>query len=384
MKSRFVSSATKTIVALVLILLFLPSVRAHGQDTFNSREVHPDGSITFRYKDAAATKALLHLDGQERPFDMVKDADGVWTVVTPPVPPQIYGYIFQVDGEYRPDPKNTVVVPNFLYLSNAVTVPGSTPQLWDARDVPHGEVHHHVYTSKVVRGLVDAQSNYYVYTPPNYRPKGGKPYPVLYLFHGFSDMANAWIEVGKANFILDNLIAQGKATPMVVVMPLGYGDMQFVLGPDSWGDHTAVDRNVELFSESLLTEILPQVEAEYHVFRNKNNRAIAGLSMGGLESLSIGLTHTAQFGWVGGFSSSIEQLASDARLTPLSGKTAHLNLLWIACGTEEELLEPNRRFIAWLKTKDVPVTAVETPGIHEWMVWRDDLARFAPLLFQGK
>ncbi len=177
---------------------------------------------------------------------------------------------------------------------------------------------------------------------------------------------------------------------MVVVMPLGYGDLKFVLGDDNWGDKTAVDRNVNLFSQALLTEILPQVESQYHVSRNRNDRAIAGLSMGGLESLTIGLTHTAQFGWIGGFSSAIGQLDKDKDmdrdkdepLATLSGKTARLSLLWIACGTEEGLLEPNRKFIAWLKSRDVPVTAVETPGMHTWMVWRDNLAHFAPLLFQ--
>jgi enterochelin esterase-like enzyme len=384
MESRRLSAGRGIVIAVALMIPLSMSVGARGQENFNSREVHPDGSITFRYKDPTASKALLHLDGEENPFAMEKGADGVWSVVTPPLQPEIYGYIFQVDGDYRLDPTNTVVRPNLLYLGNTVTVPGNSPQLWDVTDVPHGEVHHHFYTSKVVTGLVAGQSDYFVYTPPGYDRKRREPYPVLYLLHGYSDMANTWIEVGKANFILDNLIAQGKVRPLVVVMPLGYGEMKFVLGGDKWDDHTAVERNVNIFSQALLTEMLPQVESEYRVSKKRNDRAIAGLSMGGLESLTIGLTHTGEFGWIGGFSSAIEQLDKDERLTTLSGSTARLNLLWIACGTKEDLLEPNRKFIAWLKSKDVPVTAVETPGMHTWMVWRDNLVHFAPLLFQKK
>jgi enterochelin esterase family protein len=251
--------------------------------------------------------------------------------------------------------------------------------------VPHGIVHHHFYTSKVVLGLPDGQSDYFVYTPPGYNPKKGKPYPVLYLLHGWSDLANGWTEVGEANFILDNLIAEGKAKPMLVVMPSGYGDMKFVTNGDAvWNDEAAIDHNVSLFDQALLTEILPRVESEYRASKNRNDRAITGLSMGGLESLMIGLSHPQQFGWVGGFSSAGMNNRERDKLASLSGNSTDLHLLWIACGTEDDLITPNRNFIAWLKSKDVPVTPIETPGMHNWMVWRDNLAHFAPLLFQGK
>jgi enterochelin esterase-like enzyme len=384
MKPRYALPATNTILSLALIMPLLISVLAHGQasPSFKSNEVHADGSITFRYKDPAAGKVLLSLEGAGKPLAMQKDSDGVWSVVTPPLPPEIYGYGFEVDGRPQIDPKNPVTKPNLIYVGNLVTVPGRSPQLWDAREVPHGVVHHHFYTSKVVSGLVDGQSEYYVYTPPSYDPKRAKPYPVLYLLHGWSDMASGWTAVGQANFIFDNLIAEGKVKPMLVVMPLGYGDMKFVTsGGGVWDDDAAVDHNVALFSRALLTEILPQVESGYHVSNDRNDRAITGLSMGGLESLTIGLTHPGQFGWVGGFSSAMGHGEKDA-LAALSGKTAGLHLLWIACGTQDDLITPNRKFIAWLKSQDVPVTGIETPGMHTWMVWRDNLAHFAPLLFQ--
>jgi enterochelin esterase-like enzyme len=370
--------------ALIVPVLLSVMTRAQATASFKSNEVHPDGSITFRYQDPAAGKVLLNLESESNLLPMDKDSDGVWSVVTPPLPPEIYGYVFKVDGRSQIDPKNPGIIPNLVSVGNLVTVPGSVPQLWEARDVPHGEVHHHVYASKVVSGLVDGQSEYYVYTPPGYDPKKGNRYPVLYLLHGWSDMANGWTAVGQANFVFDNLIAEGKVKPMIVVMPLGYGDMKFVTsGMSMWRDDAAIDRNLSLFRQALLTEVLPRVESEYQVSKKSDDRAIAGLSMGGLESLTIGLTHPEQFGWVGGFSSALGH-HDEERLATLSRKSANPHLLWIACGTEDNLITPNRNFIAWLKSKDVPVTVVETPGMHTWMVWRDNLAQFAPLLFQGK
>jgi len=387
MDPRHASRIQTGLVALALIIPLGMSLRALGQPTasFQSHEVHPDGSITFRYLDAAAGKVLLHLEGAGEPLPMEKDRNGVWSVVTPPLPPEIYGYVFKVDGRSRSDPKNPATIPNLISVGNLVTVPGGVPQLWEARDVPHGVVHRHFYTSKVVIGLVDGQSEYYVYTPPSYDPKKGKRYPVLYLLHGWSDMANGWTAVGQANFIFDNQIAAGKVKPMLVVMPLGYGDMKFVTSGDGvWDDDATIDHNVSLFSQALLTEVLPQVESEYHVSKKRDDRAITGLSMGGLESLTVGLTHPELFGWVGGFSSAVVGHREDEKLAALNGRTVALHLLWIACGTEDHLITPNRQFIAWLKSKDVPVTAVETPGGHVWMVWRENLAHFAPLLFQKK
>ena len=385
MEPRHALCVSKGVLALVLIVPVFLTTFARAQETtpFKSHEVHPDGSVTFRYADSAAGKVLLNLEGTAKPLVMEKGNDSVWSVVTAPLAPEIYGYSFEVDGQPQIDPKNPDVKPNLLFVGNAVSVPGSTPQLWEARDVPHGVVHHHFYTSKVVQGLERGQSEYYVYTPPAYEPRKGKPYPVLYLLHGWSDMANGWLAVGEANYILDNLIAEHRIKPMLVVMPLGYGDMKFANGShEVWDNDAVVRHNVDLFSQALLTEVLPRMESEYHVSKKSDDRAITGLSMGGLESLTIGLTHPQLFGWVGGFSSALGH-KEEEQLATVGAKT-NLHLLWIACGTEDELITPNRKFVAWLKSKDVPLTAVETPGMHTWMVWRDNLIHFAPLLFQGK
>jgi enterochelin esterase-like enzyme len=357
---------------------------AQAVKPFSSTEVHPDRTVTFAYKDAAATTVELVVGGLPKKLPMKKDEAGVWTVTTPSLPPEIYGYHFEANGDLRLDPANPDTTINLVDVANELTVPGDSPQLWEVTNVPHGVLHHYNYTTNSVLGLPQNQSRYYVYTPPGYDPKASQLYPVLYLLHGWSDSDSGWTAVGRADLILDNLLAQGKIKPMVVVMPLGYGDMSFIHQFHVWEDPAAIDRNTDLFAKALLTEVLPRVEAEYHVSKDRNDRAIAGLSMGGLESLEIGLSHTDKFAWVGGFSSAVHNLNYETKLVSLNPKAADLRLLWVACGTEDSLIEPNRRFVEFLKSKNMPVKQIEIPGYHTWMVWRDNLSQFAPLLFQPK
>jgi enterochelin esterase-like enzyme len=379
--------APRAAVSKLILILALSaplSLPAQEPTRLRSTEVHADHTVTFSYKDAAATKVTLALDGVAKPIPMEKDVSGVWTVITQPLTPEIYGYHFEADGDKRFDPNNPHFTLNLVNASNLITVPGDTPQPWEDTNVPHGTLHHHIYNTSTVLGLPDNQSAYFVYTPPGYDEKAKKPYPVLYLLHGWSDSDAGWSAVGRANLIFDNLLAQGKIKPMVVVMPLGYGDISFIHTHDVWEDPTAIDHNTDLFSKALLTEVLPRVESEYRVSKDRNDRAIAGLSMGGLESLQIGLTHTGLFAWIGGFSSAVHQLDFEKALSPLDPKSANLHLLWIACGTDDSLIKPNRKLVDFLKTRDMPVTQIETPGLHTWMVWRDNLIHFTPLLFQQK
>jgi enterochelin esterase-like enzyme len=371
---------------LAILVAFCAARFVVGQtpENFRSTVVHADHSVTFSYKDAAAAKVTLALEGVAKPMPMVKDEAGVWRLTTQPLVPEIYGYHFEADGDTRLDPGNPHMTVNLINVSNMLFVPGDSPQPWEPTDVPHGTLDHYIYTSATVLGLPAHQSAYVVYTPPGYDAKAEKPYPVLYLLHGWSDSELGWTAVGRANLILDNLLAEGKIKPMVVVMPLGYGDISFIRDHNVWDDPATIDHNTNLFGQALLTEVLPRVEAEYRVSKDRNDRAIAGLSMGGLESLEVGLTHTDQFAWIGGFSSAVHNLGYTTQLASLDPKAANLRLLWIACGTEDHLIEPNRKFIAFLKTKDMPVTQIETPGLHSWLVWRDNLIHFAPLLFQGK
>lgn len=361
-------------------LLTLPAVAAAQQPSLRSHEVNADQSVTFRYYAPSARTVTIGLDYDHHQIPLAKGADGVWTFTSPPLQPAQHMYGLEVDGTPILDPLNPSVDPNFTFLTNEVTVPGP-PQLWDVADVPHGVVHHHGYKSRVIEGLPDGVEDFYVYTPPGYDASALRAYPTLYLLHGWSSMADSWTHDGKANLILDNLIAQKRAVPMVVVMPLGYGYLGFVTGGfGQWSDGTNVARNLGLFSEALLSEIVPQVEAGYRVTKNREGRAIAGLSMGGGESLVIGLNHTDTFGWIGGFSSAVLYEHFDGVFPGLAAMTPP-RLLWVACGTEDDLIKDNRRFVAWLRTKALQPTVIETPGIHNWPVWRDNLIHFAPLLF---
>jgi enterochelin esterase family protein len=375
-----------TSAAFIVFAFAAPAVSPAQAPPINyqSTEIHPDRTITFRYKDPGATKVMLNIRDLPKPMAMDKGADGVWTVTTQPLPPAIYNYLFLSDGESRLDPANPHVAIKWQNVTNLLTVPGDGPQLWDAADVPHGELHHHFYTSKVVLNLPGNESNYYVYTPPGYDPKAKVPYPVLYLLHGFNEGAYSWTDVGKANNILDNLLAQGKIKPMVVVMPLGYGDLNYVRTAESRRDPALAADHFKRFQQALLTEVLPQVEATYHVARDRDHRAIAGLSMGGQESLTIGLTNTDKFAYVIGLSSAAQGLPTNPAFANLNPKDANLLLLWVSCGTEDSLSEPNHKLVDWLKSKGMTVDYVQTPGEHSWIVWQDNLIHFAPLLFQPK
>jgi enterochelin esterase-like enzyme len=248
-------------------------------------------------------------------------------------------------------------------------------------DVPHGVIDHIFYHSAVVGDNRD----YFVYTPPGYDSRGTKRYPVLYLLHGYSDEANAWTAVGRANLILDNLIEQGKARPMIIVMPLGYGAPQIVArnGP-GFHNPSLVQENLVKFREALLTEVIPQVERDYLTLTDRNDQAIAGLSMGGGESLYVGLNNLDRFAWIGAFSAGLGEQSFAGDFPKLSSDAnSQLRLLWIACGKQDQLVGKfNRAFRAWLNSKGVRYTNIWTPGMHTWMVWRSNLAAFAPLLFR--
>jgi enterochelin esterase-like enzyme len=365
---------------LAVGLLALPAFAQQAPEP----QVNPDRTVTFRLEAPSATKVALSLEGTKTPFAMTKGDAGVWTVTTPVLAPENYSYHFDVDGQTELDPRNPTIKASLTAAGNGFLVPGDTPQAWEVNAVPHGTLHHHTFTTKVVQGLEHNQSEYYVYTPAGYDPRGKTKYPVLYLLHGWSDTAGGWASIGHANDIFDALIAAGKAKPMIVVMPLGYGDMSFVRqGFGIWRNAPAVEHNTGLFSQEMLTEIVPMVEREYNVSTKREARAIAGLSMGGLESLTIGLSHPEEFAYVGGFSSAVFMEQTTKALSSVNPQSAKLKLLWIACGTEDDLITGNRRLVAALKSNGFPVTPVETPGMHTWLVWRDNLVHFAPLLFQN-
>lgn len=366
------------IVGALLLAGNVPVLAQTPPVPIRSPEVQADGRVTFRFRAPNANAVMLNLEGAQ-PQAMRKDEQGVWSLTTEALEPDLYGYAFVADGVGLIDPCNPALKPNLLSTQSLVHVPGPASLAWEPGDVPHGTLHRHFYRSAVVGDARD----FYVYTPPGYDATAKTRYPVLYLLHGFSDDASGWTAVGQAHVILDNLIAQGKAQPMLVVMPLGYGAPEILVGGfGAMRDPALRQRNIDKFQDALVSEVVPSVERSYRVRADREARAIAGLSMGGGESLAVGLRALDRFAWIGAFSSALLG-DTDVAFPGLDDKAnQRLRLLWIACGKDDRLIEGNRQFEAWLTSKHIRHTAIETSGGHTWMVWRRNLASFTPLLFR--
>jgi enterochelin esterase-like enzyme len=367
----------------ILAVLLLSITPALAQRVI-SPEAHGDGSVTFRLPATNAMTVLLHCEGVTnlpgaKGTPMQKGADNVWTFTTRPLVPDIYSYSFNVDGVEMIDPNNSFEKYNLHNTTSQVEVPGPDSLLWQIADVPHGELHRHLYQSAVAND----EHTYTVYTPPGYNPSSHKRYPVLYLLHGYTDDDTAWAQAGRANIILDNLIARHQADPMIVVMPLGYGAPDVLKLTGTVDTNALWQVNLDQFSHVLLDEVMPRVEKEYRVSTKAKQTAIAGLSMGGAESLTVGLNHPDRFAWIGAFSTG-GLTNYPVRFPTLNADVnKKLRLVWIACGHDDHLYQGNKRFCAWLDDKDVRYTWVEMPGEHSYRVWRPFLAEFIPLLFKN-
>jgi len=348
-----------------------------------SPEVHADRTITFRYNAPSAKEVLLYSEAVPKAQPLKMDEQGVWSFTTNPVAPDIYVYSYIVDGRRVLDPANPVIKYNLFSTENQIQVPGPKTLPWEINDVPHGVIHRHHYRS----AIVGEERDLWVYTPPGYDATSAEKLPVLYLLHEFSDAEDTWVTVGRANIILDNLIANGSAKPMLIVMPRGYGNREVVTG--GWatlrtpGWQQAWQNSNAKFGQSLLKEIIPLVEKNYRVSSDRNARAIAGLSMGGTQSLLIGLNASDRFAWIASFSAGGMPEDYDVSFPGITEKsTPEFRLLWIGCGTEDSLITGNKKFSAWLKTHGVQHTWKETPGQHNFLLWRRYLAEIFPLLFQ--
>jgi enterochelin esterase family protein len=342
-----------------------------------SPEVHSDGSVTFRAFRPSSLEMFVQIDGKE-PVIMQKDDMGVWSLTTQPLTPDYYGYIFQDTGIPVIDPSNPLLLPNLLQNENTVHVPGPPSLPWEISNVPHGVVHHCFFKSDAVGD----ERDFYVYTPPGYDAHATTKFPVLYLLHGFGQYSSSWLQVAFANRILDHLIDEGKAKPMIVVMPDSYGGAE-ILEPNAYWNDALRTRNFERFKESLFNEVMPRVARDFNVLTDRDSTALAGLSMGGAQTAIIGLNNLDRFGWIGMFSSGGLRKNFDQEFPGLnSSANSRLHLLWVACGKDDGLLSINQDLNKWLTSEDIRHTYIETPGNHTWMVWRRNLAAFAPLLFR--
>ncbi len=367
----------KNLLTLILLTIATPALA----QSLVSPEVHADARVTFRLRAPNAKEVALRLEATRVP-PMQKDERGVWSITTEPLEPDIYAYTFSVDGVKVLDPSNPVLKYNLLNSESVVHVPGPAALPWEINDVPHGVIHRHFYRS----AIVGDDQPFLVYTPPGYDRAAEKTYPVLYLLHGYSDAEDAWSTVGRANVILDNLIARGQAKPMLVVMTLGYGNKEVIAnGWQGLGQPGVLQSSNEKFRDSLLQEVIPQVEKAYRVSTDRNARAVAGLSMGGAQSLLTGLNAPDRFAWIGAFSSGGMSPDFDSRYPKVDESlNTQLRLLWIACGKQDGLLGVNQKLVDWLQSKGVKPTWVQTAGGHSFMVWRRNLAEFAALLFQNQ
>jgi enterochelin esterase family protein len=365
----------------LLCMVVLTSAANLFSQQIVSPEVAADGRVTFRFRATNANTVQLRCEGMAA-TNLLKGDAGVWSFTTEPLEPDIYVYSFTVDGVQMIDPRNPFLKYNLLNTDSQVHVPGPKALPWEINDVPRGRLHRHFYRSAVAGD----ERDFIVYTPPDYDPSARRRYPVLYLLHGFSDDQTAWTSIGRAHVILDNLVARGRAKPMLIVMPLGYGSMDYVRG--GWtGARRAEMRQAsfEKFRENLLTEVIPQTEKSYKVAADRKSRAIAGLSMGGSESLFVGLNALDKFAWIGAFSSGGLGTNFASQYPALDEKAnGRLHLLWVGCGVQDNLIGSNRNLSEWLKSKGVRHTWVETPGAHSFRVWRRYLSDFLPLLFQEK
>lgn len=351
-----------------------PPARPPRSPALVSPEIAPDRRVTFRLRAPQAREVAVTGQWAKEKAPLSKGADGVWAASVGPVEPGLYEYGFLVDGLRVVDPSNSIIKPQRWPSSSILEVPGSPALITEFRDVPHGTVHVHHYRSKALGGKV---RRLHVYTPPDYEKKGGAKYPVLYLLHGFSDNDGAWSVHGRANFILDNLIAAGKAKPMIVVMTDGHP-----IPPEGAPSDGLISSNTVAYGKDLLGEVVPLIEERYRAKNDAASRAIVGLSMGGHQALTVGLNNPDRFAWVGGFSSAAPKESEIA--TPLSDVKAlgkRLRWLWIGCGQEDFLLERNEALVKLLGQKGVAHTWRLTEGGHSWPVWRSYLEEVAPQLF---
>ncbi len=355
-----------------------------------------DGKVTFRVSAPDANSVSLTCDFLDD-TPLIKGDDGTWSITVGPIDPDIYYYNFVVDGVKSIDPGNSHAKIGYYTstMNSVLTVGDDEPAFYDVKDVPHGEIRSHVYKSQsngVVRELN-------VYVPPGYDQNPDRRYPVLYLLHGNANDHHSWQRYGRANEILDNLLAEKVIEPFLVVMPLGYGRASINgdgtgIAANAGPDNRPIDPNADgrfggpdLFEQDILKDAIPMIDSKYRTVADRRSRAICGFSMGGGQSSRIGLGNLDVFSHVGimsaGFrggtdSEPIASLVADAAKT-----NRQIDLLWIGCGRDDFAFEGATAMSQTLREAGIEHTFVESEGGHHWRVWRRYLRDVAPILFKG-
>lgn len=350
-----------------------------------SPQVNADRTITLRFRapEAKDVVAIGEIDGKDHP--MTKDASGVWSVTIGPLAPDVYNYQFRVDGIVAMDPQNPQVKLGFGNFPPAslVEVPGDGLVFDDAKPVPHGTVRLEVYDSKTV----GAPRTLWIYTPPGY-DKGNQKYPVFYLLHGSGNIDSSWVLTGRENIIMDNLLAEGKTKPMIIVNPLGYVEQGIGLGPVRAADQGATSgRGAQTFSfeNDLINDVIPYVEKNFRTLKDADHRALGGLSMGGGQTVSIGFPHLDLFHTLVIMSAGAQNADTTypAFFSNPAATNRTLKLLWLGVGKDDNLVGPQAKALeATLVAKGIKHVYSVSEGRHEWVVWRHALYDVAPRMFR--
>jgi enterochelin esterase family protein len=379
------SSMSGRVAAAVLVAAVLPCLAAAQPGrgpVVVSPEVKDDRKVVFRiHAPKAEAVGLFTTDvpGGFEPRPLKKGKDGVWEATLGPIDPGTYRYLFSVDGVFTADPRNQAVSESNGNAWSVVHVPGS--DFMDTADVPHGAVARVFYRSTAL----GKDRRMHVYTPAGYEA-GSEKYPVLYLLHGAGDSDDSWTSVGRANFILDNLIAAKKAKPMIVVMPHGHtGPFSFIMPTERPKDGGPVGNTK--FEDEFVKDVMPYVEKHYRVRTDRPHRAVAGLSMGGAQTLNLAGSRPKDFGYVGVFSSGVVfGKAADWEKANADGlgdaAKEGLKLLWFATGKEDFLLARTKETVDLFKKHGFRPVYKETAGGHTWINWQKYLNELAPQLFQ--
>jgi enterochelin esterase-like enzyme len=384
---------------LLMVLLAICSISASAQQALwggteiVSPDIHENNTVTFRVQAPGATE--VKISGDWMPAEgwtpgsalMEKGENGIWTCTTEPLEPELYGYSFMIDGFRTLDPSNAFVSRDIATLTNIFIIGGGQADLYRVNDVPHGSVTRRWYDSP---GL-GRDRRITIYTPSGYE-SSREDYPVLYLLHGAGGDEEAWIELGRAAQIMDNLIALGEARPMIVVMPNGNVSQEAAPGEGSRGYYKPqfmVPGTMDGTYEATFMDIVRFVEGNYRVKADKSARAVAGLSMGGFHSLHISRYYPDTFGYVGLFSAAImpREGASNDVYDDIEGTLKRqmengYKLYWIGCGKDDFLHRNNLEFMSMLDSMGFKYTWRESEGGHIWKNWRVYLSEFVPLLFQ--
>jgi enterochelin esterase-like enzyme len=347
--------------------------------------VHADGRVSFRVAAPAAQKVQLQPGGADNglgkgPIDMVKDEKGVWTVTTPSAVPGFHYYWFLVDGVAVNDPGSETFF-GWARQTSGIEIPEAGGDFYEPRDVPHGEVRVRWYQSRTTGGWRRA----HVYTPAEYDRNQTTRYPVLYLQHGAGENETGWTKQGRANLILDNLIAAGRAKPMLVVMETGYATKSGAAPAQGTGGGPS---NPNAFEELLMSDLIPTIDAHYRTLADREHRAMAGLSMGGGQTLQITSAHLDTFAWIGAFSAPIRNFDVKTSFSGVFNDAPAYNkrvrLLWIGAGTgETAIFETVSQVHKSLDAAGIKHVMFESTGTaHEWQTWRRSLNDFAARLFK--